>query len=98
MLFSAKTIARDGNFMVNMCDPELLDKTVSDGTVKVKINKNYYHEKLIDKDEAAELLKKSNSINLVGNATIDLSLNLGIGSKQGIKLIDGIPFLIIIKM
>jgi len=42
--------------------------------------------------------KKADSINLVGNETISLSLNLGIGSKQGVKIIDGTPFLLIFKM
>ena len=58
----------------------------------------YYHDKLVEEHEAEELLKKSDSINLVGNETVSLSLKLGIGSKHGVKLIDGIPFLIIIKM
>jgi hypothetical protein len=98
MLFSVKIIAQAGNSMVNMCDPELLGKTISDGKIKMKIKKNYYHDQLIEQHEAEELLKKSNLLNLVGNETISLSLNLGVGSKQGVKTIDGIPFLIIIKM
>tara|TARA_B100000029_G_scaffold480043_1_gene527690 strand:+ start:75 stop:371 length:297 start_codon:yes stop_codon:yes gene_type:complete len=98
MLFSVKIVSHAGTSMLNMCDPELLGKTISDGKVNMKINKNYYHDKLVEKHEAEELLKKSDSINLVGNETISLSLKLGFGSKNGIKLIDGIPFLIIIKM
>jgi|TARA_B100000959_G_C14814923_1_gene555434 hypothetical protein len=84
--------------MLNMCDPELLDKTLSDGKLVMKITKNYYHDELVDKKEAEELLKKANNINLVGNESIAISLNLGIGTKQGVKIIDGTPFLIIIKM
>tara|TARA_B100000745_G_scaffold142177_1_gene92931 strand:- start:1364 stop:1618 length:255 start_codon:yes stop_codon:yes gene_type:complete len=84
--------------MLNICDPELLDKTLSDGKLVMKITKNYYHDELVDKKEAEELLKKANNINLVGNESIAISLNLGIGTKQGVKIIDGVPFLIIIKM
>ena len=84
--------------MLNMCDPELLDKTLSDGKLVMKITKNYYYNELVDKKEAEELLKKANNINLVGNESIAISLNLGIGTKQGVKIIDGVPFLIIIKM
>ena len=81
-----------------MCDSELLGKTISDGKIVMKINKNYYHNEFIEKTEAEELLKKSNNINLVGKESIALSLNLGIGSQQSVKLIDDIPFLIIFKM
>jgi len=98
MLYSVKIISRNGNTMLNICDSELLGKTISDGKIVMKINKNYYYNEFVEQGEAKELLKKSNSINLVGNNSISLSLDLGMGSKQSIKLIDGIPFLIIIKM
>ena len=98
MLYSVKIISRNGNTMLNMCDSELLGKEVSDGKIAMKINKNYYHDEFVEQEEAKELLKKSNNVNLVGNESILLSVNLGIGSQQSVKLIDGIPFLIIIKM
>ena len=47
MLFSVKIIAQAGNSMLNMCDPELLGKIISDGKVKMKITKNYYHDQLV---------------------------------------------------
>ena len=45
MLFSTKLINASGNLMLNICDPELIDKTVQDGTTKIKINPNYYSER-----------------------------------------------------
>ncbi len=98
MLYSVKIVSRNGNTMLNMCDSELLGKTISDGKLVMKISKNYYHDQFVEQEEAKDLLKKSNNINLVGNETISLSLELGIGTEQAVKLIDKIPFLIIIKM
>ena len=98
MLYSVKIVSRNGNTMLNMCDSELLGKTNSDGKLVMKISKNYYHDQFVEQEEAKDLLKKSNNINLVGNETISLSLELGIGTEQAVKLIDKIPFLIIIKM
>ena len=98
MLYSVKIVSRNGNTMLNMCDSELLGKTISDGKLVIKISKNYYHDQFVEQEEAKDLLKKSNNINLVGNETISLSLELGIGTEQAVKLIDKIPFLIIIKM
>ena len=34
-------------------------------------------------------------MNLVGKETISLAIELGIGSKDGVKIISDIPFLII---
>ena len=98
MLYSVKIVSRNGNTMLNMCDSDLLGKTISDGKLVMKISKNYYHDQFVEQEEAKDLLKKSNNINLVGNETISLSLELGIGTEQAVKLIDKIPFLIIIKM
>jgi hypothetical protein len=35
---------------------------------------------------------------LVGKETIEMSINLKIGSQQGVKVIEDVPFLIVFKM
>ena len=72
MLFSTKVISASGNLMLNICDPELIDKTFQDGKTKIKINPNYYAERDVDEHEAKNLLTKCNSINMVGKKTISL--------------------------
>ena len=98
MLFSTKVISASGNLMLNICDPELVDKTLHDGDTKIKINPNYYAERNVDEHEAKNLLTKCSSINMVGDKTISLATSLGIGSEKSIRRIEGIPFLIVFKM
>ena len=98
MLFSTKVISASGNLMLNICDPELVDKTLQDGNTKIKINPNYYAERDVDEHEAKNLLTKCNSINMVGEKTISLATSLGIGSEKSIRRIEGVPFLIVFKM
>ena len=98
MLFSTKVISASGNLMLNICDPELIDKTLHDKNIKIKINPNYYAERDVDEHEAKNLLKKCNSINMVGEKTISLATSLGIGSEKSIRRIEGIPFLLVFKM
>ncbi|MDC0199823.1 DUF424 family protein [Candidatus Nitrosopelagicus sp.] len=98
MLFSTKVISASGNLMLNICDSELVDKTFHDGNTKIKINPNYYAERDVDEHEAKNLLKKCNSINMVGEKTISLATSLGIGSEKSIRRIEGIPFLLVFKM
>jgi hypothetical protein len=98
MLYSTKVISASGNLMLNICDPELVDKTITDGKTKIKINSNYYAEKDVDEFEAKSLLQKCTSINMVGKKTISLATSLGIGSEKSIRLIEGIPFLLVFKM
>ena len=98
MLFSTKVISASGNLMLNICDPELVDKTLHDGDTKIKINPNYYAERDVDEHEAKNLLTKCNSINMVGEKTISFATSLGIGSEKSVRRIEGVPFLIVFKM
>lgn len=98
MLFSVRVTNHQNELMLNICDAPLLGKNVTDDKFKMNISKSYYGERLVDKDEAENLMKKCSSINMVGKETISLSISLGIGSQKGVKEIDGVPFLIVFKI
>ena len=97
-MFAARLIRHKDTNMLNICDKNLLGKTLNRDNFSLKISEEYYAEKIVEKEEARDLLKKSDNINMVGKDIIDLSVNLGIGSEEGVKVIDGIPFLIVFKM
>ena len=97
-MFSARLINHKDTCMLNICDTELLGRTLNRGSFTLKISEKYYAEKVVEREEASDLLKESNNINMVGKDIISLSIDIGIGSKDGIKVIDGIPFLIVFKM
>ncbi|QLH11447.1 MULTISPECIES: DUF424 domain-containing protein [Nitrosarchaeum] len=98
MRFSVKTTEYQKNLMLNICDAELLGKSISENELTMKISESYYGNEIIEIDEAKKLLESSNIINMVGKDTISLSLELGIGSENGVKKISGVPFLIVFKM
>lgn len=98
MQFSVKTTDYEKNLMLNICDIDLLGKNIVENDLNMNISKNYYGEKIIQNEEAQTLLKNASIINMVGKETISLSLKIGIGSEKGIKIIGGIPFLIVFKM
>jgi len=98
MLFSIRITKHQNNLMLNICDSSLLGKKITDDKIIMNISKSYYCERFVDKKEARDLLKQCSSINMVGKETVALSVDLGIGSQQAIKEIDGIPFLLIFKM
>ena len=98
MSFSVRITNNQNASMLNICDSNLLGKKIVDDKVTMNISKSYYCERIVEKEEAENLLKKSPSINMVGKETVSLSISLGIGSHQGVKEINGIPFLLIFKM
>ena len=97
-MFSARLINHKDTSMLNICDADLLGMTLNRGNLTLKISEKYYGEKVVEKEEAESLLKESSSINMVGKEIISLSTDIGVGSQEGVKEIDGIPFLIVFKM
>ena len=97
-MFSARLINHNDTRMLNICDADLLGRTLNNGDFTLKISEGYYAQKIVEEEEAKELLRGSNNINMVGKEIIALSVNMGIGSQGGVKEIDGIPFLIVFKM
>ena len=97
-MFSARLINHKDTGMLNICDADLLGRTLNRGNLTIKISEKYYGEKVVEKEEAESLLKESHNINMVGKEIISLSTDIGVGSQEGVKEIDGIPFLIVFKM
>ncbi|HJJ23595.1 MAG TPA: DUF424 domain-containing protein [Nitrosopumilus sp.] len=98
MQFSVRVNNYQKNMMLNICDAKLLGKKLVQDELNVHISESYYGEKLVEKEEAKILLKNSSVINMVGKDTVSLSIELGIGSENGIKTISDIPFLIVFKI
>lgn len=97
MKFAVKTSTYQQKKMLNICDAELVGKTLTKSDLTMHLSSSYYAERLVEKTEAEELLKNATIINMVGKETISLSVNIGIGSSKGVKEIDGIPFLLVFK-
>jgi len=98
MQFSVRTTEYQKNIMLNICDADLLGKKIIQDKLTMNISESYYGERFIERDEAEDLLKNSSIINMVGKETVSLSIDLGIGSENGVKVISGVPFLIVFKM
>jgi hypothetical protein len=84
--------------MLNICDKALIGKVLKKDNLQINISANYYGQRLVERDEAETLMKTSSIINMVGKDTIEMSIELKIGSLQGVKIIEDVPFLIVFKM
>jgi hypothetical protein len=97
MAFAVRTVTYQQNLMLNICDAYLVGRVLTKDDFSLNISRSYFAERVVEKAEAEELLKKYNIINMVGKETISLSVNIGIGSLKGVKEIEGIPFLLVFK-
>jgi hypothetical protein len=98
MQFSVRVSDYQKKTMLNICDAELLGKKIVQDDLTVNISESYYGDRFVDQKEAESLLQSASIINMVGKETVSLSVKIGVGSENGVKIISGIPFLIVFNM
>jgi len=98
MPFAVRMVNYQHSRMLNICDADLVGRTVKKSELTLNISRSYFAERIVEDKEAEDLLKKSSIINMVGKETIALSIKMGVGSSQGVKEMDEIPFLLVYKI
>lgn len=99
MPFSVRLSNYQGSTMLNMCDADLLGRhiTAQDGRT-MHISEGYYGGRLVSRNDAYKLLRESSIINMVGEDAVSMAVELGMGSKDGARVISGVPFMLVFKM
>lgn len=95
--FAVRTAEYQGSKLVNICDEELVGKTVAEGRLQVHLSSEFYSGAKVDTGEALRLIRTSSIVNLAGRRVVALALKNQIGASQAIREIDGVPFLMIYK-
>ena len=83
--------------MVNVCDEELVGRTVAEGNLKVPLTKEFYSGEIVDKGQALRLIRTSSIVNLAGSRSVSLAVDNQLGAVEAIRRIEEIPFLMIFK-
>ena len=95
--FAVRTTEYQGNTLVNICDLELIGRTVTEGKLKMHISKEFYFGEMVGEAEALSLIRKCTIINLVGERSVSLAVDNKIGSPHAIREIEDVPFLMVYK-
>ena len=92
-----RTAEFNGTILVNMCDEELVGRTVEEGKLKVHLSKDFYSGEVVDKGEALRLIRTCSIINLAGSRSVSLAVDNNVGVPEAIREIEEVPFLMIYK-
>ena len=95
--FAVRTAEYKGNVLVNICDLELIGRTVTEGKLKMHISKEFYLGETVDDAEALNLIRRCAIVNLVGQRSVSLAVDNSVGSRQAIREIEDVPFLMVYK-
>lgn len=89
-MFWCKTHSVKGQFIIAICDKELLGKKIGK-KLKINVSEKFYGGELIDDKKASELMKESTICNLLGKKIIKLAIEKKFITKENIMFIGDIP-------
>ncbi|HXW95176.1 MAG TPA: DUF424 family protein [Nitrososphaerales archaeon] len=95
--FSVRTAEYKGTILVNICDEELVGRTVTEGELKVHLSREFYSGEVVDTGEALTLIRTCSIVNLAGSRSVALAVDNDVGAPEAIREIEEIPFLMIYK-
>lgn len=95
--FSVRTAEFKGTVLVNICDEELVGKTVSEGTLKMHLSKEFYSGEVVNGGEALRLIRTCSIVNLAGTRSVSLAVTNKMGAPEAVREIEEVPFLMIYK-
>lgn len=83
--------------MVNICDEELIGRTVTEGKLRMHISKEFYLGEVVDGGQALHLIRTCAIVNLAGKRAVSLALDNDVGAREAVREIEDVPFLMIYK-
>jgi hypothetical protein len=84
--------------LLAICDDDLLGKTLQDGKITFKITNEFYNGQKTHVDNAINMIKNANIINLIGKNCVEKALQNGYIHPDAILTIAGIPHAQIMKL
>jgi uncharacterized protein len=92
-----RSISWKDTSLINICDEDLIGKTLSEGKLQMHISRDYFGGQIVDPDRALKLMKESSIINLAGEQAVSIAISNNMGAKEAVRMIQGVPFLMIYK-
>lgn len=89
--FWLKSYYAYGDYIVAVCDEELLGKELEEEDVRLFISPSYYGGELVNEERVKEELNRATVGNLVGERVIKIAEELGLVDRGGVRYIKGVP-------
>jgi hypothetical protein len=83
--------APDGTCVTAICDRELLNTKVSDGDLEVCISEAFYGNRSVSDEEARNALKSAENVNLMGERSVSIAIDMGLVDRTGCIMIGKVP-------
>ncbi|HZX12349.1 MAG TPA: DUF424 family protein [Candidatus Nanoarchaeia archaeon] len=81
-----------------LCDDNVLGKTFQEEGLKLAVSEHFYNGGHVSPEQALEALNNATSANIVGQESINLSLQAGLITNKHLLKIQGIPYTLIFNL
>jgi len=82
----------DGKIVVAVCDSELLGKKYEEDNKQLDLTSSFYKGDEMEDVAVGDLMRNSDSVNLVGEKAVNLGIQEGVIDEEHVKKISGIPY------
>ena len=82
---------KEGKTIIAVCDKDLIGKVLEEKGKQLDLNSNFYKGKELSIEEAGDLIRNADGVNLVGEESVKLGLTEGVISQENIVKIAGVP-------
>jgi uncharacterized protein len=87
-----------GDEVVAVCDRELLDTRIQQGDLEIHVSEAFYGKRPATPDEVRAALRCAGNINLIGERTVALAIEMGLIGTHGFIRIGSVPHAQIIRL
>ena len=90
--------APDGSTVVAVCDRELLNRRLRHGEIEIHVNEHFYGNAIATEEAVSNAINNGDNINLIGERAVSVAVGLGLITRSGCLVIDGIPHAQIVRV
>jgi uncharacterized protein len=83
--------SRETGDVVAVCDRELLNTTLRHEKITITITDSFYGNTPATEEEVRDALKNGGNINLIGERSVNLAIEMGLLTKSGCMMIGKVP-------
>jgi hypothetical protein len=94
----AKVRKRGRYVLLATCDAELLGKVLREGKIVFEIREEFYKGPKMTVEEAVDLMKQSNIVNMVGHRVVEKAIEKGLVHPDAVLKISGVPHAQIVRI
>ncbi len=92
MTLVVKVHHKEDRTIVAAVDENLIGKLIEENGRQLDLRSDFYKGKIVALEEAGDLIRNADSVNLVGTEAVELGLKEGVIQKEHIITIGGVPY------